>query len=253
MSIQFSSTANKNGIIQLIERNVGMPDGTITNDSTLLAQFTADVNVALDRAWALIIKSAGSWHFDDNNNTDYPVMSTNLVSGQRDYSFTTDGSNNLVLEIFKINLASPSGIFQEIYPIDFEAPTVKTGNREDISTFWDGQNASGTPYRYGKLGNGIFLDPIPNYNYTSGLQLLVDREPYYFLTTDTTKKPGFAGIFHEYLALWPSSMYAIRKQLGNAKDLFTLTTSMERAIQDYYSTRQKDAPSRMAANVEQMQ
>jgi hypothetical protein len=250
VSIPFSSVTNKNGIIQLIERNLAFNDGDITGNSTLFSQFTGDVNIALDRALALIIQSSGMWHFDDTNQTDYPFMVTNLVSGQRDYPFTVDGSGNLILEIFRVMVMPPSGIFAEIYPVDQATTTSMTGNVPNTDSFINAQNQTGTPTRYSKTGNSIFLDVIPNYSINGGLKVFIDREMTYFQTTDTTKKAGFAGIFHEYLALRPAYQYAYRRALANTKSLQAEVLEMERAMQEYYSKRSKDIRTGLSANDE---
>ena len=238
MSVTFSSTANKNGIIQLIERNIAPgQDGFISGNTTRLAQFTADINLALDRAFALIFQVGGTWQLDDSSHTDYPIITTNLVSGQRDYSFTTDGSGNLILEIYKVMVADENGNYREITPVDVPAGAP--------SNFYDGLNTTGQPNTYDKLGNGIFLDPIPNYSETNGLKIYINREASYFVVGDTTKKPGIAGLFHEYLALRPSFQYAYRNSLANTASLETEMLKMEAAMMDYYKSREKDVQKTM--------
>lgn len=253
MSLVFSDPPGQGGIIQLIERNCAFNPGDISSNTVLLQQFTADINIALDKAWSLIIPASGSWELDDTNFNDYPIISTNLVSGQRDYSFTIDGSGNIILDIYRVTVANPTGVFAEIYPVNQEQTTAKSGNAVDTTSFIDGKNATGTPTRYDKTGNGIFLDVIPNYNSTNGLKVYINREASYFTSSATTKKPGFAGIFHEYLALRPSYQYSFRKNLANTGSLRAEMESMERAMQDYYSDRQKDVPRRLIANVEDTQ
>lgn len=89
MSLVFSNTTTKNGIIQRIERYCGFNDGDISGNTLRLAQFTGDINVALDYTLAMIFEEGGTWQFDDSNHsTNYPIITTNLISGQRDYSFT---------------------------------------------------------------------------------------------------------------------------------------------------------------------
>lgn len=234
MSLVFSNTTTKNGIIQQIERNCGMNDGDISSDSTRLAQFTGDVNSALDKVFSVIFETGGTWQFDDSNHTDYPIITTNLVSGQRDYSFTTDGSSNLILEIYKVLVATDASVSQytEIYPVDQQSNAPKG--------YLDGLDVGGLPDTYDKTANGIFLDPIPNFNATYGLKVLISREGSYFTTSDTTKKPGFAGLFHEYLALRPSYFYCFRNQIALAKSLKDEMIEMENAIRDYYKLREKD-------------
>lgn len=255
MSIQFSDTVNRRGIIQEIEKNCGFNPGDISGNSGLLLDFTASVNNALDDAWNIILKSCGEWELDDNNYTDYPIMTTNLINGQYDYSFVNDGSGNLVLDIYRVMVMDTSGIYHEIWPISQKTTTQKSGNAESTDTiinFGNPSGANGIPQRYDKTGNAILLDPVPNYNATNGLKMFVNREAQYFSSSDTTKKPGFAGIFHKYLALKPSYEYAYRKNLANVKSLQLETANMERMMMEYYVKRDKDTPRRALANVENM-
>jgi len=244
MSIPFSSTSGKNGIIQLIERNLDFPDGTITGSPLLMAQFTGDVNLALDWVYSKIFPVSGTWQFDDSNHTGYPIITGDLVSGQRDYSFVTDDAGNLILDIYKVMVKSGStGAYKEIKPKDQQSES-------DTLGFTDGLDVGGVPMYYDKTANGIFLDPVPNYNSDEGLQIFINREGSYFTVSDTTKKAGFSGLFHEYLALRPSYAYANRKQLANAERLKRDMLEMESAIESHFARRERDVRKRMVANVE---
>lgn len=244
MSVPFNDTTNKSGIIQIIEKNIAPGnDGFITNDTTRFKQFTADVNVALDKVMAIIFRACGKWQFDDTNQTDYPIITTSLNASQRDYTFTTDGSGNLILDIYKVMVKDPtSGYYFEIYPVDQQSDEYTQG-------FWSGQNQTGTPSRYDKTANGIFLDCIPNYTASAGIKIFINREGSYFTTSDTTKKPGFAGLFHEYLALVPAYKYASRNGLavaggrlrnGARTGLLGDIYDMEESIKQYYRDRSRD-------------
>lgn len=234
MSIPFSNTTTKNGILQIIERTLGFADAEITSNTTRLAQFTGMCNLALDDAWAIIFKVGGKWQFDDSNHTDYPFITTNLVDGQRDYTFTTDGSSNLILDVYKVMAKNPStGFYYELEPVDQQ-------NDAHMDTFYNGQLQEGTPDRYDKTGNGIFLDVIPNYNSTAGLKVYVNREGSYFATSDTTKKPGFDGLCHEYIPLKASYMYARDKSLSILPRLERDIQLMEKKIQERYGRRERD-------------
>lgn len=237
MSIVYSDTTNKNGIIQLIERSCGFKDADISGNATLLAQFTGDVNVALDYIYACIFSVGGTWQFDDSNHTKYPILTTNLVASQRDYSFTTDEQSNLILDIYKVVIATSSAAttFQEIFPLD-----VQSQSNADTEGFYDGTNVTGVPYCYDKTANGFFLQPIPSYSATGGLKVYFNREASYFTVGDTTKKAGFAGLFHEYLALRPSWQYAYRQGLSSAKALQVEMLAMEDKIKKYYGERERD-------------
>ncbi len=221
-------SANFNTLVSLINSN------TRANDSAYpLAEKVIDMNQAIDRAFHLIFRSDGKWQFDDSNHTDYPIITTNLVSGQRDYSFLTDGSGNIILDIFKVVVAGDDGIYREVLAVDQQSDY-------DMAGFYDGQNATGTPLKYDKTANGIFLDAIPSYNQTGGLKVYINREASYFTVSDTTKTPGFDGLCHEYVALRPSYMYAMRNGLPNQEILKREMLEMEETIQLRYSNRMKD-------------
>lgn len=243
MSIAFSNTTSKSGLLQLIERNLGFDYGYITGNTTRLAEWTADVNLALDRALSIIFEVGGTWQFDDSNQTDYPIITTNLVSGQRDYAFTTDENGNLILDIYKVMVSDENGNYREIYPVDAS----RRGGAP--SNYDDGLNTGGQPNTYDKLANGIFLDPIPNYNYTNGLKVYISREGSYFTTSDTTKKPGFAGLFHEYLALYPTYKYAVRKSHKNLAVWRDEVQIMENSIREYYKAREKDVQKTLSGKI----
>lgn len=260
MSIVFSSTTSKNGILQVIERRLGFDDGFITGNTTRLAQWTSEVNLAMDMAFAIIFQASGTWQFDDSNHTNYPIITTNLVSAQRDYSFTSDQNSNLILDIYKVFVADSSGVFSEIFPVDVQSGADgggESGNTSGriigasgLSSFTDGRNTTGTPYRYDKTANGIFLDPIPNYNSTNGLKVYINREGSYFSTSDTTKKAGFGGLFHEYLVYRPCANYALDKSLAVYKGFEAKALRFEQDMGAYYGLREKDVRRRLTPNVE---
>lgn len=218
----------KTQIDSLTRRNVKASTVSYTN-----ADLTADENIALDRVMDLIFKSSGRWQFDDSNHTDYPFITTSLNASQRDYTFTTDEQGNLILDIYKVMVKDPNGIYTEIEPVDQQSDDYMEG-------FWSGQNTTGIPTRYDKTANGIFLDAIPSYTSTNGLKIFINREGSYFTTSDTTKKPGFSGIFHEYIALYPSYLYAMRNSLPNKDSLKKDLDDMELKIQQHYRDRSKD-------------
>ena len=236
MSLPYSDTSGKDGILQRIEQELGFSDAYITGDSTRLAIWTGSVNLALDKAFHIIFGADGRWQFDDGNHTTYPILTGNLVDGQRDYSFTQDSDSNLVLSIDRVFVKEgASDPYFEIFPVD-----VQSAPESQIKGFIDGQNTEGVPYTYDKTSTGIFLDPIPDTNVTAGLKVYVSREGSYFTTASTTTKPGFAGLYHEYLVLEPAYRYARANNLQNREVLKRDVLEMEKAITEFYSRRSKD-------------
>lgn len=243
MSLQFSDTTNLNGIVELIDANCG------TNSTSYpLKQKARDVNLAALNLMMLAIQAEGRFQIDDTNHTADPVLTADLVENQRDYHFTVDEQSNIILDIYKVMVKDSAGIWIELKKIDQQSPDSATN---PVRAMLSGQDIAGTPDRYDKSWNGIFLEPVPNYSWRTGtegeqgLKLWVNREHSYFVSTDTTKKLGFGGAFHEYLALRPSYQYAYRKGLSNKKDLQFELFSMESKIEEFFSKRAKDEPTRI--------
>lgn len=238
--IQFSDTSTKRGLVQKYEKALGFAYGTVSGNSDLLAEFTANVNDALDDYLLIWAKTAGTWQGDDINFTNYPIITTNIVSGQRDYPFTTDGGSNRIVDVQKVLIYSSgtATIYEEIDPID----ELKTTFSEILT-----HTTQGKPYQYGKLANAIFLDPVPNYSATSGLKMIVNREGSYFTTTDTTKIPGVPA-FHQYFYLKPAWIKAKQLSLAVAvqyeKDVVDLEGNERLGImgkiQDFFGYRERD-------------
>lgn len=266
MSLAFNDLTNQRGIIQIYEKEAGFNRGDISGNATRLLEVTADINLAWDRFVQLAIQASGTWQFDDSNHAEYPEITTDLLSGQRDYSFTTDGEGALILDFYRVMVADPTGFFREIEPVDQQANNREVGTRggsgnifpqfpgtgiNNTNSFIDGQNKEGTPSRYDKTANGLFLDLIPNYNRRlieegeGGIKIFINREASYFVSTDTTKKPGAPGILHEYFAIQPAFQHARRNSLANKNDLAATVLQMEDAINTYFGKREKDIVRRL--------
>jgi hypothetical protein len=250
MSLVFNDTSTLKGLVQIYEKEIGANQGDVSGNTAKLKAFMADCNLALDDFIAQAIKSSGKWQFDDSNQTDYSVIYTNLVSGQQDYSFTTDETGNLILDIYKVMVlpSATATTYGDVYPVD-------TQTDEDIGGLASESGSVGTPTRYDKTANGIFLDPIPNYNATKGLKVYINREGSYFAYTDTTKKPGVPGLFHKYLALKPAMDYARRNNLANVNRIELEVAKYEAesgpvSIKEYFSRRSRDERPRLTIKME---
>lgn len=238
MSMPFSNSTDRTGIIELIE------DLTNTQSSTTssypLKSKTRDVNNSFSNFNMIAQRSSGSWESDDTNQTDYPIITTNLVSGQQDYSFTVDQQGNQILDIYRVELANAAGIFSQLVPLD-EVDMSGVSLTEFMKT-------AGTSIFYRKTANGIFLYAPTSYSLANGLKIYYARTPTYFLSTDTTKKPGIPDMFHEYLALRPAYFYAMAKGLPQVAVLGNQVLEYEGSdrlgitgkIGDYYANRSRD-------------
>lgn len=236
MSIQFNDTSTYKGLVQLYEQEIGVSLGDVSGSTTKLKQFAADVNIAWDDYLNFVFKYDGGWQFDDSNHTDFPQRTMTLTSGTRQYalaSFTADAGANLMLDIHKVFVKNQSGIYEEIYRVD-------KMKDDDVENFDDGNNVQGTPTRYDVTGGYLTLDPVPNYTQSTGIKVLVRREPAYFASTDTTKKPGCIGTHHKYFYLKPALEYAGRHSLANYEDIFRKVKELENDIKETYTRRDQE-------------
>lgn len=226
----FSDTSSsKSGLIQECEFLVFGDNGygQISGDTNLLATFTRNLNNAVNRVVSLIMQADQRWEWDDTNQTDFPIASASLVSGQQDYAF--DVSH---LKVERVELKDSAGNWNKLSPID-QADLYD----QSLTTFL---NTSGTPLYYDKLANSVFLYPKPNYSQTLSLKVYFQRQPTYFLTTDTTKVAGFNSLYHRLMALMASRDYALMRAMVNGKALSDLVIQGETDLQDSYALRGKD-------------
>lgn len=214
---------------------------TNTNSTSLSsANALLLVNNAYERVASVIMKSDGRWQWDDNNNTsDFPIATTNIISGQADYTLTVDH-----LEMLRVELASSGGTFTLLKPFD-------QADKETSLTQLG--NETGTPTHYDKLGASIILYPKPNYNYTAGLKIYFQRGPSLFTSAEVTtgtKKPGFSSLYHDLIPLWASYDYAVAKGMPNQNQLMAEIMRKEEALKLDYSMRSKDEKIKLRINQE---
>jgi hypothetical protein len=258
----FNDTVNQRGIIQTIERRL-FPGvvGQISGNASLMAQFTAEVNLAKDRFVALTTSIAGHIAPDDYTQTKYPIIYMDIVSGQQDYQILQDQQGNNILNIYKIIAYDANGNGTELIPVDVLQDD-QSGELGAISGFYNGQNTAGAATWYTKTANGIFLQYIPNYTTNGastgiyGLEIYITREPAYYLVTDTTKLSGFPPIFDDYLALVPAYRYANANGLsvaggylrgGVRTGMIAEIYEMEGNITTYYGQLNRDMYRGMTA------
>lgn len=229
---------NRNGLIQLLEDETGTQNGNSYPKATKVR----DINLGLNDFMFIAMKAANKWHIDDTNQTDYAIIETNIISGRQDYPFLNDGSTtpNQILDIYRVEIADQFGNFTEITQLDVE------GIQVALSEY---KSDGGVPTEYNKDGNSIKLYAIPNYSYTRGLRMYINRTPSYFISTDTTKEPGIPQWFHPYLVYSAAYRYCSQKGLPQAggrlrngayTGLAAVVQQWEQKIGDYYSDRSRD-------------
>ena len=225
--MDFNNSATENGLIQDITSVTG---ASITQYT--LKERTRDINNAYSRIAYLIIQSDGRMQWDDTNHTDQPISTDDLVDGQEDYNIFEASPSALKdwLTIEQVEIKSSDDLWTKLRPFD----------KRNTSMAWDEyQKTDAQPLEYDFNGTSMLLKPNPNYDKIDGLKIYFQRSPSYFTSTDTTKRPGFASIFHSYLSLMASYRWARDKGLANRDVLKRDIDEMEIAIQKQYSNRSR--------------
>lgn len=227
--MQFSDTTYKQGIIEDIDFWVN------TNTTTYpTADKTRNVNRWLDVVVSDILGADGRWQWDDSNHTDTPIGTTNLVSGQQQYSFSSEW-----LRVTRVEVKNSAGDWILLNPIDQNDIQVATAEFYDVNA---------TPIFYDVIGENIFLYPASNYNSTGGVKVFFQRKPDYFTASDTTQEPGFAAPFHRILSKGAAYDFAIKKSLPQAKSLVKDITNMRDELKKFYGQRPKFERPRITGN-----
>ena len=231
----WNDTSNLTGVVQEGERRLLLGVGGISGNTTKLKEFMARCGQAIDRFYTIAFKYDQLWNFDDRNQTDLPIASTNVITSQQDYQFASE-----LLGVTQVFCKDSSGTFQELEEQD---------DRNDPEAYLRKQ-ATGTPTHYELVGNSILLSPIPNYNSTLGLKVTFKRngvKPAHDVASDVS--PGIPSLFHPFLANYASLQTAIDKQMDNRRDLAALVEKDEISIREFISNRAK--PKRAGLRVKQ--
>lgn len=225
--MNYNDTSTNLGLCQEVDGICG------TNSTTYpLADKTRRANMALSRFVGIALSADDRWQFDDTNYTDFPIGSTNLVSGQGDYSLATS-----MLKILKVQILDPQGNTVNLIPIDMNDTT--EAQSELFKT-------DGTPVYYDKFANSPILYPAPNYDLAGGLTVYYQRDASYFTASDTTKNPGIPSIFHEYIALKMAEPYLRDKGKENYVSVRNeIQKYEEERIPEFYAKRNKDERPRL--------
>lgn len=220
---------------------------TKTNSSSYIAaNMLIDINNAYEHVVSLIMANDAKWQWDDGNNTDLPIATTALVSGQQDYGLAVTH-----LTIDRIELLPSGGTVKDwIRLTQLDQQSKKRADNAALTSY---QYTNGKPLEYDLVGNSIFLYPAPNYSQAASLKIYFTRGPALFTSAEVAtgaKVPGFNALFHDLIPLWVAYNNAVENELGTANGFLAAIQLKEAQLIQSYGKRNRDFRGRMSAPLE---
>lgn len=223
-------SAIKNKIYRLTKTNsTSYPDADLLDD----------LNIQYSDTTADLFLSDGRWQWDDANQTDLPVATCALMSGQQDYAIP---AAQLIID--RVEIKPNGGTYcYKIHPRDVEDPMWGSNvlGLDNLST--------GGPLFYDLAQNSIFLYPIPGYSQAASLKVYFRRAQIDFTSGDLstgTISPGFASIFHDILAYKVAYDYAIINLPQLATGYWNVIQQKTAKLKAFYQLRNKDDSPRLS-------
>lgn len=182
MALFFSSSGDNQGIVE--QTRVFM---RVDANQWLISKIVASVNNYLDLVTGYAIGADRRFQWDNTNQTDLPIGTTNLIANQANYSFLTDEDGNQIVTLTRIDIQDPNGVWRQLKLID----------QTDITGFGlDSTLATPTlPMYYDKIADNIIrLYPAPATSVTAGLKFYFQRTSPYFTAASTTQTTGFSAL-----------------------------------------------------------
>lgn len=227
--MQFNGNADGQDLISDITFLLGGVD----INRYLIKDRTRSINERQRMIWSSIFSAYGGWLFMDDNSSDtstgLPYADQTITASQGLYQLPTTALTIIGAEIKYQNattLFKLKGLTHEEF--------LSAGGDATFPT-------PSTPWAYLPQGDVMRLLPAPNYTQAASLRIYFDAEFLIFTSSDTTKIPGFASVFHRMLSVGASLDYAQAKGLKDKiVTLSNLWNDYDNRLRHFYSERYKE-------------
>lgn len=226
--------------------------GDIANKARALThsdttQYTAvnlviDINIWYQKVVSAILESQDDSDFDDQRNTNYPVVTTPLIAGQRDYSIPV---SETVLKIKRVDITYDGTNWYRATPFDNGVPGWGFGN----PTNEDSNFIKQAP-QYDVQYNSLFIYPLAvAADVSAGGSIRVEWErnivpfsasDYTTDPNDSTVIPGFDPVFHHFLSYGAAYEYANANNLPQLQNIKTDVADWENRLRIAYGHKDLD-------------
>ena len=221
--MQYNSHATNQDLVSYLNDLTGMDNNVYSLEAK-----TRDLNRANRTIWTWIHEAFGGWQYDDKNNTsDFPSARANLVANQVDYAIPSEA-----LTVIGVEILNQSGVWERLRALTIE----QIQDRQAEAEFMD---VPSQPKWYRATANSIKIYPASNYSQSASIRIIYDRETSAFVTTDTTKTPGFDSVFHEAVAIGAGAFFSSYKTIPQMQSLQGQWLDYEKRIKEHYSSRYK--------------
>ena len=197
------------------------------------------INNAYDKLHSIILDSQDEWDFDDSNNIELPIATTDLLADTGLYSIP-----ETLYRLNKVEVNYGSG-FVKALPLDL--------NENFLSEDEVLERANVSTPHYRIFGQTIQLYPTPTAEVSGGIKLYYDRAITHFTSdeyTAGTVKPGLDQLWHDYIAIQSSIDGAIKFNLNNLNSLELKLQDMEQRIRKYYGKKTTDRKTKLTNFIE---
>lgn len=206
------------------------------------ANLLIDINIWYQAAVSMIFESQDDTDFDDNRNTDYPILTTPLVAGQRDYSMPV---SEQVLKIKRVDITYDGTHYFRATPFDDGVPEWGMGNPTD-----EDANMIKQAPRYDIKYQSLFIYPLAiASDVSAGAQIRIEWERNItpFTAADYTVDPndstvilGFDPPFHPLVAYGAAYEFANANNLPQLQNIKQDKDIWEQRLRTAYGNKDKD-------------
>lgn len=232
--MQFNSHATNQDMVSLANLFTKQ-----NNTSFPLAEKVIYANMGNRIILTAIHEAYGGWKYDDRNNTDFPIATTDLNADQVDYALPLDTNQLNGVYVLTPNTTTS---WTKLTPV-----TLEEINRIEAEPNFN--NTSSIPQYYRPLGNSIKIYPASSTTITAGIMVEYSADVSTFATTDTTKQAGFDTIFHEAIPVYMGYQFGQVNGLPNLKSLTEQWVDYLARIKKHYVQKFKDMyPMRIKVN-----
>lgn len=208
------------------------------------ASMVIDINLWYQKIVSMIFEAQDDSDFDDQRNSTYPVVTTPMVAGQRDYSIPVSEE---VLKIKRVDITYDGIHYYRATPFDNGVPTWGFGNPTD-----EDSNMIKQAPRYDVQYNSIFVYPLAiASDVSSGAKIRIEWQravtpfsitadyPASTMSTSTTV-PGIDITWHPMLAYGAAYEFANANNLPQLQNIKQDLLDWENRLRTAYSRKDLD-------------